>query len=44
MGGLSAFGAIGMVLGPVLVALVIALLRFAEEARTAEEPPVVSDA
>jgi predicted PurR-regulated permease PerM len=44
MGGLSAFGAIGMVLGPVLVALVIALLRFAEEARTAQEPPVVSDA
>jgi predicted PurR-regulated permease PerM len=37
MGGLSAFGAIGMVAGPVLVALVIALFRFAEEARAAEE-------
>jgi predicted PurR-regulated permease PerM len=33
MGGLSAFGAIGVVLGPVIVALVIALLRFAEESR-----------
>jgi predicted PurR-regulated permease PerM len=38
MGGLSAFGAIGMVLGPVIVALVIALLRFAEESWPAEEP------
>lgn len=44
MGGLSAFGAIGMVLGPVIVALVIALLRFAEESRPAEEPSVVRDA
>jgi predicted PurR-regulated permease PerM len=32
-GGLSAFGPIGMVLGPVIVALVLALLRFAEESR-----------
>ena len=30
-GGLAAFGAIGMFLGPVIVALAIALLRFAEE-------------
>jgi predicted PurR-regulated permease PerM len=37
MGGLSAFGAIGMVLGPVIVALVIALLRFAEESQPAED-------
>jgi predicted PurR-regulated permease PerM len=36
MGGLSAFGAIGMVLGPVIVALVIALFRFAEESRPPE--------
>ena len=36
MGGLSAFGAIGMVLGPVIVALVIALLQFAEESRPTE--------
>ncbi len=33
VGGLSAFGAIGMFLGPVIVALVLALLEFAEEAR-----------
>ena len=32
-GGLSAFGPIGMVLGPLIVALVLALLRFAEESR-----------
>jgi predicted PurR-regulated permease PerM len=36
VGGLSAFGAIGMFLGPVIVALVIALFRFAEEATAAE--------
>jgi predicted PurR-regulated permease PerM len=33
-GGISAFGPIGMVLGPVIVALALALLRFAEEARS----------
>jgi predicted PurR-regulated permease PerM len=37
-GGLSAFGPIGMVLGPVIVALVLALVRFAEESR---QPTVV---
>jgi len=31
MGGVAAFGPIGMVLGPALIALVLALLRFAEE-------------
>ncbi len=31
MGGISAFGAMGMFLGPVLVALALALLGFAEE-------------
>ena len=35
LGGLSAFGPIGMVLGPVVVALALALLRFAEESRAA---------
>jgi predicted PurR-regulated permease PerM len=35
-GGLAAFGAIGMFLGPVIVALAIALLRFAEESGVAE--------
>jgi predicted PurR-regulated permease PerM len=33
LGGLSAFGPIGLVVGPVVVALTLALLRFAEEAR-----------
>jgi predicted PurR-regulated permease PerM len=33
-GGISAFGPIGMVLGPVIVALALALLRFAEESRS----------
>jgi predicted PurR-regulated permease PerM len=33
LGGLSAFGAIGMFLGPVVLALVLALFRFAEETR-----------
>jgi predicted PurR-regulated permease PerM len=31
MGGLATFGAIGIILGPVVVALVLALFRFAEE-------------
>jgi predicted PurR-regulated permease PerM len=44
MGGLSAFGAIGMVLGPAIVALVIALLRYAEELRAGEDPPLISGA
>jgi predicted PurR-regulated permease PerM len=35
MGGLATFGAIGIVLGPVVIALVLALLRFVEEERTA---------
>lgn len=35
VGGLAAFGAIGTFLGPVIVALTIALLRFAEESRAA---------
>jgi predicted PurR-regulated permease PerM len=38
VGGLAAFGAIGMFLGPVIVALAIALLRFAEESRAADAP------
>jgi predicted PurR-regulated permease PerM len=37
-GGIGAFGPIGMVLGPVVVALVLALLRFAEESRAGEVP------
>lgn len=41
-GGLSAFGPIGMFLGPVVVALVIALFEFAEES-LAEPPPPESN-
>jgi predicted PurR-regulated permease PerM len=33
VGGLSAFGPIGLILGPVLLSLVIALLRFLEDAQ-----------
>jgi predicted PurR-regulated permease PerM len=33
IGGLAAFGPIGMFLGPVLLAVTIVLLRFAEEDR-----------
>jgi predicted PurR-regulated permease PerM len=44
MGGLSAFGMIGMVLGPVIVALVIALLRFIEESRPVDEVPAIPGA
>jgi predicted PurR-regulated permease PerM len=33
LGGIAAFGAIGMIAGPILVSLVLALLEFAEEER-----------
>jgi len=33
IGGLAAFGAIGLVLGPLVIALALALFRFAEESR-----------
>ena len=33
IGGISAFGPIGLVVGPVMVALTLALLRFADESR-----------
>jgi predicted PurR-regulated permease PerM len=34
IGGLVAFGLIGLVLGPVLLSLMVALLRFAQEGLT----------
>ena len=40
LGGLSAFGPIGMVLGPVIVALALALFRFAEESRARNPLPL----
>jgi predicted PurR-regulated permease PerM len=39
MGGIGTFGPIGMVLGPVVIALVLALLRFAEESQQQVSPP-----
>jgi predicted PurR-regulated permease PerM len=36
LGGLAAFGAIGLFLGPVVLALIIALIRFVLEMRRAE--------
>ena len=37
LGGIAAFGAIGLFLGPIVLALIIALLQFAIELRRAEE-------
>jgi predicted PurR-regulated permease PerM len=42
LGGLAAFGAIGLFLGPVVLALIIALIRFMLEIRRAEKAAVVS--
>jgi predicted PurR-regulated permease PerM len=40
LGGISAFGAIGIFLGPVIIALVLALFEFAEEALTEPAEPI----
>ncbi|HLW24222.1 MAG TPA: AI-2E family transporter [Steroidobacteraceae bacterium] len=37
LGGVSAFGAIGLIAGPVVLSLVIALIEFAEESRAAPQ-------
>ena len=41
LGGISAFGAIGLFLGPVVLALIIALIRFMLDVRRAEAAQVV---
>jgi predicted PurR-regulated permease PerM len=39
VGGIGAFGPVGMVLGPVVIALALALFRFAEESQQQVSPP-----
>jgi predicted PurR-regulated permease PerM len=34
LGGIPAFGAIGIIAGPVVLSLVLALIEFAEESRS----------
>lgn len=40
LGGISAFGTIGLIIGPVILALIIALLQFTLEMRRGHAPPV----
>jgi predicted PurR-regulated permease PerM len=42
IGGLAAFGPIGLFMGPVLIALALALIRFAEEAKEEAVTPAAS--
>jgi predicted PurR-regulated permease PerM len=44
LGGIAAFGAIGLFLGPVVLALIIALLQFALELRRAEQAKKAEEA
>ncbi len=44
LGGLAAFGAIGLFLGPVVLALIIALIRFMLEVRRVETAAVIMPA
>lgn len=44
IGGLAAFGTIGLFLGPLVIALVLALIRFAEEAGDAGEGALAKEA
>jgi predicted PurR-regulated permease PerM len=45
IGGVSAFGAIGVIVGPLVLVLVISLVRFTLELRaTADESPILSAA
>lgn len=43
LGGISAFGAIGIFLGPVVIALALALFEFAEEARSEPAEPAANN-
>lgn len=43
LGGISVFGAIGIVLGPIVLSLVLALIEFAEESRSIEESPPMEE-
>jgi predicted PurR-regulated permease PerM len=43
LGGIPAFGAIGIILGPVVLSLVLALIEFAEELPEAERRAAVPD-
>jgi predicted PurR-regulated permease PerM len=38
VGGVSAFGAVGLIAGPVLLTLIVALLRFADDPAGYEPP------
>jgi predicted PurR-regulated permease PerM len=38
LGGIPAFGAIGLIVGPVLLSLILALIEFAEESRKRDAP------
>ena len=42
IGGLGAFGLVGLFLGPVVLALVLALIQFAEETRALDAPPAAA--
>jgi len=39
LGGIPAFGAIGIIVGPVVLSLVLALIEFAEEAGSEARRP-----
>jgi predicted PurR-regulated permease PerM len=42
LGGISAFGAIGIIAGPIVLSLALALVEFAEESPARQEPPAPS--
>jgi predicted PurR-regulated permease PerM len=44
LGGISAFGAIGVILGPLVLALIIALVRFTLELRSTQNDSPIATA